>query len=177
MSTGSNREIMRSALEASVIPALKAKGFCGRYPHFRKDCPDHIELILFQTNQYGGSFTVEVSAVFPGRQNTNLVSDESLRAPVLTAAATNERFRLPGMFDGWFYYTDVYRKRTHRFGSMYVTPDPGAEAAPAPSEGWRPVQIFDEAAAAEICTEVKKQLQTAFAWLARFVRKQLSKAE
>lgn len=173
--TGSNRTIMKNALQATVIPALKSKGFGGSYPHFRKDCADHIELISFWTNKYGGSFTVEFSAVFPDCRDKNLVFDETLQDPELNAAFANETYRLPGMFDGWFYYTDVYQKRTLRFGNLYFTPEGETQAGPDASQGWRLVQRFDAEAASDICNEVEKQMADAFIWLAKFVRKRLSK--
>ena len=175
MNIGSNRTIMKNALKASMIPALQSKGFGGNYPHFRKDCADHIELISFWTNKYGGSFTVEVSAVFPNRRDRNLIVDEALQDPGLNAAFTNERYRLPGMFDGWFYYTDVYQKRTLRFGNLYYTPEGRTKAAPDASQGWRLAQHFDEATALDICNEVERQMEHAFIWLEKYVRKHQSK--
>ena len=68
-----NNQIMKKYLRANVIEPLFIQGFTGKYPHFRREKENCIELISFQTNNYGGSFTVEVSAVFPDRENKNFV--------------------------------------------------------------------------------------------------------
>lgn len=47
----SNREIMLSALKEHTFPALKEKGYTGKYPNFRRDLGDRIELVSFQTNK------------------------------------------------------------------------------------------------------------------------------
>ena len=114
----SNREVMLSALKAHTFVLLKEKGFTGRYPNFRRKLDNCIELISFQTNKWGGSFTIEVSAVFPGSVDPNYTLYEGVTEDTLGVEATNKQYRLPGMYDGWFYYRDVYRKRTLFFGSL-----------------------------------------------------------
>ena len=60
-----NRELMKKHILSNVVSRLLENGFTGKYPHFRRIDGDCIELITFQTNKWGGSFTVEVSAIFP----------------------------------------------------------------------------------------------------------------
>jgi len=175
MREATNKEIMLHALKTTVIPMLKARGFSGKYPHYRRDGADCIALISFFADKYGGSFTVEVSAVFPDSADRNLSGTRDPEERALTVARTNRRYRLKGMFDGWFYYTDVYCKRTCRFGKIYYTPETGAKPVPDPAKGWRLVQRFDATAAEAVCSEVEKQLQTAFAWLDKFVRRRRAK--
>ncbi len=67
----SNRDIMLSALKESTFQLLFEQGFAGKYPNFRRKLDNCIELISFQTNKYGGSFTIEVSAIFPNGKNKN----------------------------------------------------------------------------------------------------------
>ena len=70
-----NIQIMKKALHVSVIKELCDKGFTGKWPHFRREHEGYIELLSFQINKWGGSFTVELSAVFPlSKINTVLVS-------------------------------------------------------------------------------------------------------
>lgn len=164
----SNREIMLKALNNTVIKDLKAQGFAGKYPHFKRVKEDCIELIDFQTNKYGGSFTVEVSAVFPDSKVTNL-SDLTAAVNInkVDVASTNERYRLKGMFDGWFYYRDVYRMPQ---GFYHDVSEKEAESFEAPCN-WDFVQPFDELAADEICEEISVQLEDAFEWLYKFESK------
>ena len=101
-----NRDVMKKHLLEKVCKPLLAEGFTGKFPHYRRACDKTIELVTFQTNKDGGSFTVEVSAVFPHRKNTNC-AEEIIDPATVTVWNTNERYRLSGMFDGWFYYCDL----------------------------------------------------------------------
>ena len=163
-----NRDTMRSALQQHTVPLLICRGFTGKYPHFRRAREGCIELLSFQTNKWGGSFTVEVSAAFPKAEDTNYSLYGSMTEKTLNVSATNQRYRLPGMFDGWFYYTDVYRKRTLLFGSVYHNVSERDAGSFVPPKGYRLVQRFDAETAARICEEVNRQLDRAFAWLTSF---------
>lgn len=163
-----NKEIMRAQLKKYVFSNLMEKGFVGKYPHFRKVCDHSIELITFQTNKWGGSFLVEVSAVFPNVQDKNYREREGLNEEDLTVWDTNSRYRLKGMYDGWFYYRDVYVEHTLFFGKLYH--DVREKDAPdfVPPKKYRLVQKFDEQTAIAICAEVNKQLEDGFRWLVKF---------
>ena len=50
-----NNEIMKSYLRKYVFPGLYEKGFTGKWPHFRRELDDCIELITFQINGAGPS--------------------------------------------------------------------------------------------------------------------------
>ncbi|MBQ7116665.1 MAG: DUF4304 domain-containing protein [Clostridia bacterium] len=167
-----NREIMLKALNKTVIKDLKAQGFTGKYPHFKKKKEDCIELVDFYANKYGGSFTVEVSAVFPDRKVTNL-SDTKAKVDEKTVegACTSQRYRLEGMFDGWFHYRDVYKLSD---GFYEDIPENRAETF-IPPEKWELVQCFDEKTAEDICEEISLQLDDAFEWLYNFERKSIKK--
>ena len=163
-----NREIMLSALTESIFPVLEEQGFTGKYPNFRRKLDNCIELISFQTNKYGGSFTIEVSAVFPNAKNTNYQLYEDVTEETFGIEATNMRYRLPGMFDGWFYYRDVYRKRTLLFGSIYYDVPEKQAIGFVPPKGYKLVQKFDKNAAKQLCAEINKQLISAYKWLKAF---------
>lgn len=168
----SNREIMLRALKSSVIKELQIKGFEGKYPHFKKRLPDCIELIDFQTNKYGGSFTIEVSAVFPNSKITNL-SDltATVDANKVDVSCTNQRYRLDGMYDGWFYYRDVYKLPT---GFCQDISEKEADSF-SPPKDWKLLQMFDEKTANDICEEISLQLEDAFEWLFKFEQKSRKK--
>ncbi len=165
-----NMQIMKKALEALVIKDLVDKGFVGKWPHFRRENEGCMELISFQINKWGGAFTVELSAVFPLSERKNYVPWEGLTLDQVTVWNTMERYRLKGMYDGWFYYRDLYCKRIPFSGMDYIdVPENKADSFRIP-EGYRLVQKFAEDRAREICVEVHKQLQEGFRWLENFVR-------
>ena len=166
-----NNEIINSYLKKLVIAPLLECGFTGNHPHFRNVCEDHIELVSIQTNKWGGSFTVEVSCVFPNSPNKNYAEWDGLTIDQLTVWDTNERYRLKGMYDGWFYYRDLYVKRSIFFGKTYHDVSEKHEADFVPQRGYRLVQKFNDDTAVKICNEVNKQLVKAFKWLRNFEKK------
>lgn len=168
MTNTSNRDILLSALKEYTFPLLKERGYTGRYPNFRRNLDNCIELISFQANNGGGSFTIEVSAVFPGSANPNYTLYEGATEETFGVEATNERYRLPGMYDGWFYYRDIYRKRTLFFGSIYCDVPEKEAATFVPTKGYKLVKKFDKNTAVQICTEINKQFSMAYNWLEKY---------
>ena len=144
-----NWETMKKHLSENVFSELIANGFTGKYPHFRKAGKDCIELVSFQMNKYGSSFTVEVSCVFPNKKDTNCAL-ESIDADSVTVWDTNRRYRLSGMYDGWFYYSDLYVKRIRGFGKDYIAVNERKDSAGLSSLGYKPVQFFGEETAVKI---------------------------
>lgn len=167
-----NREIMLKTLNSTVIKDLKSQGFTGKYPDFKKITTDCIELISFQTNKYGGSFTVEVSVVFPNSKVTNLTNlNATVNDQKIDVSCTNQRYRLKGMFDGWFYYRDVYELPN---GSYRDIPE-NESATFSPAAKLKLLQKFDEKTANDICDEINLQLKDAFKWLSKFKQKNSKK--
>jgi hypothetical protein len=162
----SNHELMRSALKEYTFPLLKERGFAGKYPNFRRKLDDRIELISFQTNKWGGSFTIEVSVVFPGSADPNYTLYEGVAEETFGVEATNKRYRLPGMYDGWFYYRDLYRKRTLFLGAVYHDVSEKESVHFIPPIGYKLVQKFDYETAVQICNEINLQFDKAYQWLA-----------
>ena len=162
-----NLQIMKKHLERNVIKSLLTQGFIGKYPHFRKKKEECIELITFQTNKYGGSFTVEVSAIFPEKKNKNFVLGEGMSIDDVNVWYTNYRYRLKGMYDGWFYYRDLYRKYIFFWGWNYLDIRE-SDTSPTIPKGYNLVQSFDDQTAERICNEVNRQLVKGFTWLEKF---------
>ena len=168
-----NIQIMKKHLQAKVLEPLFDQGFVGKWPPFRREKSGCIELIVFQMNKYGGSFCVGVSAVFPQGANKNFVLWEGLSVDDLTVWNTNERYRLKGMYDGWFYYRDLYAKYIWGFGKDYMdVSEKNAESFVVP-KGYKLVQKFDDRTAEQICDTINKQLVRAFKWLERFKKANL----
>ena len=167
-----NNLIMKKHLQIHVIQPLLAQGFTGKYPHFRREKEKCIELITFQTNKYGGSFTVEVSAVFPDGKNKNFVFWDGLTIDDLTVWNTDNRYRLKGIHNGWFYYRDLYRKHIFGFGKDYLDISENNENPSVP-KGYKLVQKFNEHTAEQICKEINLQFINAFKWLNKFEKRNI----
>ena len=168
---------MKKALNQTVIPAIRCDGFTGRYPHFRRKLDNRIELLTFQSNKWGGSFRVEASVVYPnaeGKQSNFLkVSEAEKRYSIreeeydsVSVWNTSFRYTFPGMFDGWFYYIDVYRcfdPALRRFCYRAVGDSTGGTK---PRGIVRHVWKDDETVYQRVCAEVEKQMPGAYAWWA-----------
>ena len=161
-----NKEQMRAALRRYTIPHLQKLGFTGRYPHFHREQEGCIDLLSFQTNIYGGSFTVEVSSVFPKHAESNRVRWEG-EPGELNVFATNRRYRLPGMYNGWFHHQDIYRRRFLFSAEYLAVPEREADSF-VPAKGFRLFRKFDAAQAEQVCLEVNRQLEDAWRWLEAF---------
>jgi hypothetical protein len=170
-----NREIMLSALKEHTFPLLKEQGFTGKHPNFRRKLDNYIELISFQTNKWGGSFTIEVSAIFPNSQKNNYTLYDGVPEETFGVEATNRRYRLPGMYDGWFYYRDVYSKRTLFFGDVYYDVPEKESSTFVPTKGYKLVQKFNRNTADQICAEINSQLNMAYNWLEKYKREHQGK--
>lgn len=162
-----NRELMKKYILSNVASILLENGFTGNYPHFRRINGDCIELITFQTNKSGGSFTVEVSAIFPHAKDSNCAL-EIIDTENVTAWDTNNRYRLKGMYDGWFYYQDLYAKRIIGFGKDYLAVSEKNKEDFVVPKGYKLVQEFNEETAKNICNVVNIQLEKAYKWLEKF---------
>lgn len=65
------RPVMDRVLKEVVLPELRARGFRGSYPHFRRQRPDRIDLITFQFWRSGGKFVVELAQCGPDGYTTS----------------------------------------------------------------------------------------------------------
>ena len=156
---------MNDALKKNVIAPLLSLGFEGIFPHYRKVYDSRIELLVIQKNKLGNSFTIEISTIYPQREGNerNYVNWKENLDDV-NVWDTNLRYRLPGMFDGWFYYTDVYVKRIPLFGNDYVAVSEKKKQDFHPEKGYKLLQIADDTIYEKVCIEVNKQMKKAFSW-------------
>ncbi len=161
----SQSQKMRKALNQFVIPNLISQGFIGEYPHYKKIYPDRIELLVFQNNNWGNSFTIEISTIFlPERKrDSNFLSGDFKTIQDATVWDTNLRYRLKGMYNGWFYYTDLY---SQKIGSMKFYNAIGETKAKqyVPSENEVLVQKATDDIYPKVCKEVNLQMKKAFKW-------------
>jgi len=165
------RQHMQKALDAIALPELERRGFCGAFPHYKKTSPERIELLSFHPNKYGHSFTIEISTVFPGETDSlrqNCAAEAPPAPGEWNVFCTGHRFRLPGMFDGWFYYTDVYRREFRanifRKWEIYTAVSEARAQDYVPRDEEVLVQQSCEGLYAEIAHEVNRQMHEAYRW-------------
>jgi Domain of unknown function (DUF4304) len=60
-----HRERMMSALKTRFVPALRERGFCGSFPHFRRSTPERMDHLTVQFYSAGGRFVVEIGRTGP----------------------------------------------------------------------------------------------------------------
>ena len=167
-----NIENMKRELNKYVISPLLEQGFVGKWPHYRRTHTNYIELLTFQINKYGGSFTVELSAVFPNNNETTLMNIENSAHDEINVWDTNNRYRLKGMYDGWFHYIDLYKKFIF-FGTDYLVASEKEADNFTPPKGYKLVQKFNTKTAERIAMIVNSQLKKGFVWINRFVKRNL----
>jgi len=169
----SQSQKMRRALQKYVLPKLLEEGFTGKYPHYKKETENWIDLLTFQVNNWGNSFTVEVSTVFlkPSGRSCNCCGIFAADLRVLeniNVWYTDRRYRLKGMFDGWFYYTDVYSSEVcgekNRKFTFYNAVSETRAKTYIPAENEVLVQKADADIYRKICEEVNRQMENAYLW-------------
>ena len=156
---------MNDALKKYVVKPLQDLGFTGEFPHYRRVYDNRIEMFVIQKNKWGNSFTIEVSTIYPHREGDEKnYNDLKENDDEVNVWDTNLRYRLPGMFDGWFYYTDVYAKTIPFFGKDYVAVSENEKQEFYPAKGYKQIQTADENIYEKVCCEVNKQMKKAFSW-------------
>lgn len=161
----SQSQKMRRALSKYVIPNLTEKGFSGKYPHYKKIYEDRIELLVFETNSWGNSFTVEISTVFlpQSKRDSNFCSSDFETIENATVWDTDLRYRLRGLYNGWFYYTDVYKQKINSITFYNAISEAKAQNY-IPEKNEVLVQKADDTIYRKVCEEVNRQLCNAFKW-------------
>jgi hypothetical protein len=65
MTWGRDSKEMRRLLKEKVVPELRALGFKGCFPHFRRVLPTRIDLLSFQFSQFGPNLYIEIGSCGP----------------------------------------------------------------------------------------------------------------
>ena len=148
------RTRMVTTLKEVVVPKLKAMGFTGSFPHFRRPREAMIDLLTFQFNRWGGSFVVEVASCSADGVTMNW--GDQVPPKKVTAHHISHRLRLgskpPKKADHWFdYESATYGDRIYRMAAEEVLVFAASGAvlgvpkmkepnqAPEPTPGPRPV--------------------------------------
>ena len=86
------RERMIAALKKQVVPVLRARGFKGSFPHFRRLTSTVIHLLTFQFDKWGGGFFVEIAGCPP--EGATMYWGEHVPPAKVNAWHLNRRLRL-----------------------------------------------------------------------------------
>ena len=87
---------MMQAFKTHFIPALRAAGFTGSFPHFRRRLPDRLDLLMVQYYSAGGEFTVELTRTPPDGFTAGDWAEVPVdKLKVSHAGPGHPRFRLP----------------------------------------------------------------------------------
>ena len=98
---------MIARLRKDFVPALRARGFTGAFPHFRRLTAGQTDLLTVQFDKWGGGFVVEVATAPAGRFKTPWGG--VVPAVKLTAHDLDRRLRLGARrasVDHWFRYDE-----------------------------------------------------------------------
>ena len=106
-----SRPVMDRVLKETVVPELRALGFQGSLPHFRRLRPDRIDLLTFQFGRSGGRFVVELAQCGPEGYTTSW--GKKIAPGKVTAHDLTDRLRLGGRLgfrpaDHWFVFDFRY---------------------------------------------------------------------
>ena len=114
------RQDMEDVLKARVVPALRAAGFKGSFPHFHREEEDgSVDLVTVQGFSAGGSFFVEIGYADPTRGKVARVMAGAAPGR-LRVSGVRDRTRLGATDaeDRWF----CYGRTT--YGDLRGTPRP-----------------------------------------------------
>src|SRR5688572_13783256 len=98
-------EKMIAALKEHVLPVLRARGFKGSFPHFRRVTANGIHLLTFQFDKSGGGFVVEAASC--PIDGVTMQWGEQIPPAKVTANHLGKRLRLgtsSDQSDHWFRY-------------------------------------------------------------------------
>ena len=114
---------MVGALKELVVPKLRAMGFSGGFPHFRRPREGMLDVITFQFSRWGGSFVVEVASC--SAAGVDLSCGEHVPANEVKAHHIGYRLRLgsnpPTEVDHCFdYESATYGEQIYRMAAEEV---------------------------------------------------------
>jgi len=109
----SDRNSAIAAIKSMIVPDLRAAGFKGSFPHFRRPNKDNgFDLLSFLFDKWGGGFLIELSVAYPYREeykNCYLLGLKPMGEEVkkLDVGNTLVRHRLSGNDGDWFRYETI----------------------------------------------------------------------
>lgn len=101
---------MKLSLKKVFVPSLRALGFKGSFPDFRRIGSDRIDLLTVQFDRHGGGFIIEVSRCPPNGITTSWGKQIPSNQVTAWDQHPNQRHRLgspkPGVDGHWFRFDD-----------------------------------------------------------------------
>lgn len=132
------RRRMVAALRKRVVPALKARGFKGSFPHLRRVAESKIDLLTFQFDKWGGGFIVEIAACPP--EGVTMYGGEHVAPGKVNAWHMSRRLRLGApdeKSDGrWFRFRKGWDDAAYEALACEVLPYLDSQAEPWWRESW-----------------------------------------
>ena len=101
---------MTQALKRELVPVLRAAGFPGTFPRFRRDRGQSIEFLSVQYDKAGTAFILEFGSHPPGPKATSwgeLVPEDRLlleHVPLDSRARLQARPGRMSLWDDWFQF-------------------------------------------------------------------------
>ena len=111
------RQAAAREIRATIMPELRARGFSGRFPHFRRlHDGGRVDFLSFQFNRYGGGFLAEMAIAYPERgARGNFYFKGAVTAEVIGQAdvgSTRNRLRIVPRGEDWFAYDAEHYRET-----------------------------------------------------------------
>lgn len=101
---------MDAALKEKLVPVLRARGFKGSLPHFRRILAEHVDLFTVQFDRHGGRFVVEISRCSPSGVTTSWGKHIPANRTTAHDLHPDKRHRLgspsPGADGRWFRFDE-----------------------------------------------------------------------
>ncbi|NNF72478.1 MAG: DUF4304 domain-containing protein [Rhodobacteraceae bacterium] len=102
-----HRQAMETALKSILVPDLRARGFRGSFPHFRRQTDDRVDFLSIQFKRSGGSFCVEIGQTGPDGLTEGPFRDRPVAK--LDVTYLKDRLRLgsrphEGISDHWYVF-------------------------------------------------------------------------
>lgn len=105
----------RTLIKEHLVPGLRARGFKGSFPHFRRITNDAVHLLTFQLDRWGsGNFVAEIAKAPLGPVSVGW--GDPIPSNKLTAHDLVSRFRLGAQSSGsdhWFHTADFVAAPSH----------------------------------------------------------------
>lgn len=103
-----HRSAMDSALKAILVPVLRAQGFRGSWPDWRRTVSNRVDLVQIQHLSSGGTFFVNIGQLPAGGFATGPFQDKPVATLRLTHARARTRVQPPALIDGWTFAPRLY---------------------------------------------------------------------
>lgn len=103
-----HRAAMESALKDVLVPVLRAQGFRGSWPEWRRTVNNRVDLVQIQHLSSGGTFFVNIGQLPEGGFATGPFREKPVATLRLTQARARTRVQPQPLTDGWTFAPRLY---------------------------------------------------------------------